>query len=257
MTFVPRSTARAVRAVSGQPGSAARARASQATLRSKRGLAGPEGGDEDQRLRVDGLGIRWVQIEDEIHLRRPHHSVAPGAATVPGHGGHLRRFEEAWRCADRIEPRKLDAVGIYEGRLLTLDVEVACAIRDHRPASSGVRSGPMPVSVKSSVKREIPRQDQNAEPLSCRARRTPVPLDGSLEGRDHRARPLRIIHPMPCYEARMIVDQDQRNRRAPVDVPVHEVQVPHVVRNTDASLSGVPATELGAPRASDRPASVA
>jgi len=57
----------------------------------------------------------------------------------------------------------------------------------------------------------------------------PVPRHGLLEGVDHHVCPLRIVDPVADHEARVVVDQDEGERRAAVDMTMHEVEVPQVV----------------------------
>lgn len=55
-------------------------------------------------------------------------------------------------------------------------------------------------------------------------------LDRLLENAGYQLRTLRVLHTMPHHIARAVVDQNQCESRAAIDVPVYEVQVPQVIR---------------------------
>ena len=61
-----------------------------------------------------------------------------------------------------------------------------------------------------------------------RATTTGAAEQDALRGGDtnHHVGPLRVVDPMADHEARVVVDQDERERRGAVDVTVDEVQVP-------------------------------
>ena len=78
--------------------------------------------------------------------------------------------------------------------------------------------------------------------------RLPVEAHRLLEDLDHHVGALGLIHPVAHHEARMIVDEDERERGRPVDVPMHEVQMPDVVRAHGLGTPVVwPPLDLGRP----------
>ena len=57
-----------------------------------------------------------------------------------------------------------------------------------------------------------------------------MPRHRLLEGADDQLGALGVVDAMPGHEPRAVVDEDQRERRCLMDMPMHEVQVPQVIR---------------------------